>query len=101
MENQCTHTYEVKYDALAVARFVCTKCGDKKCLRGKYAKIIYLLGLIGWIPSLFLDYAELSSVWRFILSIASYMLFNAVLYFAFYKWLKTKKSTHLDEFMDK
>ena len=29
------------------------------------------------------------------------MLFNAVLYFAFYKWLKTKKSTRLDEFMDK
>lgn len=99
MKNECDHNYEVKRDSLMTVCFVCKRCGAIKHLRRKYACLLYLLGLTGWIPSFFIISFDISTLCKSLISITIYLMMNFVLCFLFYKWLTTKKKARLSKFM--
>lgn len=99
MKNECDHNYEVKRDSLMTVCFVCKRCGAIKHLRRKYACLLYLLGLTGWIPSFFIISFDISTLYKSLISITIYLMMNFVLCFLFYKWLTTKKKARLSKFM--
>ena len=99
MKNECDHNYEVKRDSLMTVCFVCKRCGVIKYLRRKYACLLYLLGLTGWIPSFFIISFDISKLCKLLMSITIYLVMNFVLCFLFYKWLTTKKTARLSKFM--
>lgn len=98
MVNECYHDYEVKLDALMSVSFVCKECGMTKNLRRKYACIVYLIGLIGWIPSFF--YFSLKEHWLgVLLTAATYGAVNYIICYLFYKWLAKRNQAQLKRFI--
>ena len=100
MQDRCFHDYEVQFHALLGVRFVCKRCGTRTGLRRKYACRLYLIGLIGGIPSLLFYAFGAAPVLYHLLSPLIYLAVNAIVDYLFYRWLSTREPIRINRFID-
>ncbi len=100
MATDCQHEFEVTFGWLKSISFRCKKCRGIARMNGKFAGRIYLLGLVGWLPFIWLELKVGMSLSTFLLGVTIYFLVNIAVGWATYRYLRVLPSKTLKKYMN-